>query len=415
MQVFNLADEFVDQTTEQGVLLALKSSPDLYWELLDILPDGAFVLESQAWRALSSAIEAETSASVPHDWEPIPDPRQGAERLADLYQRRLLAQAQERLAAALYDPSVPAQQLAAILEEEAVRVQSTIRELRVGQAASLPSLFAEVLASVRERAAAIRDGRTTVGIPTGLSTLDAMLGGLQAGVHLLAAEPGMGKTTLTLQLAGHVAAEGIPVLFVSFEESLDRLVLKAVCQRAGLEAKRYAEGYGDPQDVERAMIENARALGSLYLVEGSGRLTMAHVKAKALSIMSKAKTNRCLVIVDYLQRWAATRRDFSEYRHVVSTLVSELALRLESPVLAISSQNRPGQGRAQLTSLKESGDLEYSADTALFLTQAEDREALPPSRAVDLVVAKNRFGDIGRLPLVFRPAIGSMREVSPYD
>jgi replicative DNA helicase len=63
-----------------------------------------------------------------------------------------------------------------------------------------------------------------------------------------------------------------------------------------------------------------------------------------------------------------------------------------------------------LVSLKESGDLEYSADTALFLVEADKPQPEPPARAVDLVVEKNRYGPKGRIPLIFRPELGVFRE-----
>lgn len=415
MERFHLSSEFVDADSERELLAAMAGEPELYWQLLDLLPTETFVAEVEVWEGLAKVIEAEGRPTVPEGWASSKTPEATAQQLADLYQRRLLAEAQERLSKALFDRTFPAQKLAALLEEEAVRVQAAVRELKVGQAVPLPSLLAGVLESIKERVQAVKEGSPGVGLSTGLPSLDRLLGGLQAGVHLMAAEPGMGKTTLTLQMAAHMASMGEPVLFVSFEETIERLALKAVCQRGGLEMKRYSEGYGDPKVLERAMLQHGPGLQSLYLIEGSGRLTVGHLRAKALSVMSKHKVERCLVVVDYLQRWAASRRDFNDYRHVVSGLVTELrelALRLKSPVLAISSQNRPGQGRAQLTSLKESGDLEYSADTAMFLTGASDRQATAPSRSVDLCVAKNRFGDTGVVELVFRPDIGTMRELS---
>ena len=84
--------------------------------------------------------------------------------------------------------------------------------------------------------------------------------------------------------------------------------------------------------------------------------------------------------------------------------------------LALASQNRSagnygnGKGTAALDSLKESGDLEYAADVVLFLTDAPERGATPPARAVELTVAKNRHGETGKLGLIFRPDLGIMRE-----
>ncbi len=252
-----------------------------------------------------------------------------------------------------------------------------------------------------------------MGVATGIVKLDKLLGGLQPGLHLLAASPGKGKTSLGLQFAAEAAKAGEPALFVTFEEAPERLALKVVCQQARLVSKTYAEGYGDPQDVEAAMREHGPALARLHVLEGTGRLTVGQVKARALAIMARHDAGRCLVVLDYLQRWAGGRREYTEFRHVVSGLVSELrelALRLDSPVLCISSQNRPGQDGANLTSFKESGDLEYSADTAMFLVDAPERTAVSPARAVDLKIQKNRYGDTGKVALIFRADLGVMHE-----
>ena len=121
------------------------------------------------------------------------------------------------------------------------------------------------------------------------------------------------------------------------------------------------------------------------------------------------KSNKCLIMVDYLQRWAAANKEFCDFRHIVSGLVTELrelALRLECPVVVVSSQNRTGQGTSSLISLKESGDLEYAADTALFLVENKDRMAKQSWRAIDLKIEKNRYGDKGIIHLMFNPELG---------
>jgi replicative DNA helicase len=126
------------------------------------------------------------------------------------------------------------------------------------------------------------------------------------------------------------------------------------------------------------------------------------------------------VIVDYLQLWAKVAEDlrgnFSVRERVdmLGGLLRELALGLHSPVLALASQNRSagnyGNGTTALDSLKESGGLEYAADVVLFLTEAQERMATPPARAVELTVAKHRHSDTGKVGLIFRPDLGTMRE-----
>jgi replicative DNA helicase len=409
---YTLASEFTRPAREQSLLAALATSPETYWEILDCLTPEAFTTERPLFEKLVEAVEQDSPLPVVHG-EPAADPHAVAQELAGLYQKRLLADLGRAFLEALREDT-SATELITQLEEQLSRIQQAIREFRSGQVMALPDLFPEMLRDIRARHQAVKEhGKATVGLPTGITRLDNLLGGLQPGLHLLAAEPGMGKTMFALQVAAHVAQEGVPVLFVSFEESLPRLALKAVCSRVGLEAKRFTDGYEDPETLAWAMQQYGPALAKLYLIEGTARLSVAQVKAKALQVMHRSGTKRCLIIVDYLQRWAASRRDFADFRHVVSGLVSdlrELALRLDSPIVVISSQNRLGQGSAKLVSLKESGDIEYSADTALFLVEAEKRTATPPARAVDLVIEKNRYGDKGKVDLIFRPQVGLFRE-----
>jgi replicative DNA helicase len=140
--------------------------------------------------------------------------------------------------------------------------------------------------------------------------------------------------------------------------------------------------------------------------------------------MHKHEARQCLVIVDYLQLWAKAAEELRrmtlvrERVEILGNDLRELALQLQSPVLALASQNRAqgnygnGKGAAGLDSLKESGDLEYCADSVFFLTPGEEGRAIPPARAVDVTVAKNRYGERGAVHLIFRPDVATMREVT---
>lgn len=259
--------------------------------------------------------------------------------------------------------------------------------------------------------------------------MDKLLGGYQTGIHLLAAEPGAGKTTFAGQISSAMTKDNLPVIFVSFEEALWRLALKAVCAPAGLEYKNFQEGFGDIEDLQDAVKTHGTGLKSLILIEGTSKFTVEDLKIKALKLMEKTNLKKCFIVIDYLQRWAAARRDFSDFRHTVNALVGdlrELSFKIDSPILLISSQSRKGyqyvKGKAEvkadmkadMTSLKESGDLEYSADSISFLVENEKRSVIPPERAVDLVIRKNRYGDTGKIELTFKPHIGVFEEVPKY-
>lgn len=97
------------------------------------------------------------------------------------------------------------------LADGTARLQNVIREDQAGRMVSASGIIGELLADLEKRRAAVKEhGAAAVGIPTGIRRLDTLLGGLQTGLHLLAAEPGAGKTTLALQIAGRAAADGCP-------------------------------------------------------------------------------------------------------------------------------------------------------------------------------------------------------------
>ena len=309
MHTYHLQDEFTDLRAEQSLLASLAAAPARYWELLDVLTADLFTATQDAWQPLALALEAAQPPSVPADWLPAADPHATAQRLRDLHQRRLLAAAQERLAQALFDDTTPATEIATLLEEEALRVQAALRNTTTGHLPWVSALLPQVLADAEARRLQREaTGSAVLGVPTGLAQLDNLLGGLNDGLYLLAGPPGMGKTTLALQLAAAATRE-VPVVVVTFEHAPENLTLKGLCARAGVNPRDVQRGYADLTKLRAAAVAWEPVAQRLAVIEGSSQLTVAQVRAQALRAMRQHQAERCLVVVDYLQLWAKVAED----------------------------------------------------------------------------------------------------------
>ena len=410
---FDLQDEFTSPELEARLLVTILKNPTIYYEIMDWVPPIVWTYYRKDFEQLAQAIQKDTELpTLSIQADPVENPEEAAKHLVDLYQRRESARLHQLQLQKLYQQDIPAKQLLLDTEKQLTNIQSHIRELQLGQMVSVPDLFDDLLDQLQERYQLRQEQKTNVvGLPTGFSLLDKHLGGLQEGIHLLAGEPGMGKSTFALQIARTVAKK-TPVIFVSFEEPLDRLTLKCICAIGNHDIKQFNEGWSSPEALIPTMSKYRATLSHLHLIQGKKDLTVNEVMARARQLIQKHSTNQCLIIIDYLQRWAAhLRNNTNDFRHTVRELASDiresLALKLKSPVLVISSQNRERQGEAKLSSLKESGDLEYDADSALFLTKDDET----PNEVI-LSIKKNRFGENDqKFKLYFKANLGSFEEV----
>jgi replicative DNA helicase len=251
----------------------------------------------------------------------------------------------------------------------------------------------DALAMVK-RAHTFKSGFGLAGLPTHLKAVDAALGGLQPGLHILAAEPGAGKTALALQIARVVAAHGIPALYASFDESCPRLALKTLAAAEKVSFGSIANGEMSPESVKAIWDKHAEKLAPLSFLQADARLAPTELAEQMKAQQEFWGDQRGLIIIDYLQPWAAAMvsGEKIELRAAVGSMalaLRKIALQMELPLLLISAQNRTGQGTNNMTSLRESSDLEYGADTILLLTKAAD---IGSSYGRKLFIAKNRYG-----------------------
>jgi replicative DNA helicase len=247
----------------------------------------------------------------------------------------------------------------------------------------------------------------TFGVPSGFKDLDDLTGGLQrSDLLILAARPGMGKTSLALNMATHAALSGrTPVGVFSLEMSRDQLVQRLICSEAGIDSYRLRTGYieeGEWGKIAQAIGELSEA--PIYIDDTPG-ISVMELRTKARRLQAEHDVG--FIIVDYLQlmqgRFTDNRvQEVSE----ISRSLKALARELNVPVMALSQLNRsveqrPGN-RPQLSDLRESGSIEQDADIVMFIYREEvyDRES-PRKGLADLIIAKHRNGPLKDIELRF--------------
>lgn len=242
------------------------------------------------------------------------------------------------------------------------------------------------------------------GAPTGFPDLDDALAGLQdSNLIILAARPGIGKTTLALNIAQHAAVkEKIPVGFFSLEMSSEELVDRLLVAQADIDAWRLKTGKlgeADFMKLSDAMGELAEA--PLFVDDTPGMQVLEmRTKARRLQVEQGVQ----LLVVDYLQLAVGTKNYDNRVQEVseISQSLKNLARELKVPVLALSQLSRAVEARGtkepQLADLRESGAIEQDADVVMFLyrTDEEDMEN------ISLKIAKHRNGPLKTIHLRFK-------------
>jgi replicative DNA helicase len=248
------------------------------------------------------------------------------------------------------------------------------------------------------------------GLPTGFTELDRMTSGLQAtDLILLAARPSVGKTSLALNIAQHVAfREGRSVGFFSLEMSKEQIGFRVLCSEADVDAKKVRDGFASREATVRLVTAQTKISGANFYLDDGAALSVPEMRAKAQRL--KREKGLDLIIVDYLQLMAGHGRFDNRTQEVsqISRGLKLLAKELRVPILALSQLSRQPEQRKgelrrpQLADLRDSGSLEQDADVVLFLYREElyDRETDRKGIA-DVLVAKQRNGPTGDFPLVF--------------
>lgn len=254
-----------------------------------------------------------------------------------------------------------------------------------------------------------RDKNKLRGVPTGFKAMDNILAGLQkSDLIILAARPSMGKTSLALNIAHHVAVnEGIPVGVFSLEMSKEQIIDRLLASESGIDSWKLRTG--NLEDGDFPKINHAMALLSdaPFFIDDSAVTNVMEMRTKARRLQSEHDLG--MIVIDYLQLMSGrNQKDRVQEVSEISRGLKGLARELNVPVLALSQLSRSVESRSpqipQLADLRESGSIEQDADVVLFIYREDyyNPETDRPNVA-DILIKKHRNGPIGQVELNWHP------------
>jgi replicative DNA helicase len=248
------------------------------------------------------------------------------------------------------------------------------------------------------------------GLTSGFRDIDAMTTGFQPGNFIiLAARPGMGKTSFALNMAVAAAERNEPIAFFSLEMSNNELVQRLICAEARLSMHDMRRGNIKAHQWE----DIARAMGRLnelpIYLDDTGGLSVTEVRSRCRRL--KSTTGLGAVFLDYLQllrpgvlsKNANRNEELSEICRTLKVTAKDLGV----PIIALAQLNRGVESRndkrPMLSDLRDSGSLEQEADMVSFLFREGyyNKEA-PEADVTEFIIAKHRNGPTGMVRLRFK-------------
>jgi len=264
-----------------------------------------------------------------------------------------------------------------------------------------------------------------IGIPTGFADLDKLLGGLQrSDLIIVAARPGVGKTSLVLAIANNAAQKYKQhVALFSLEMSSEQVVQRLISAETGIDSQRLRLGHINEDEWDRF----AKAVGVLseaqIFIDDTPALSAMELRTKARRVWTEHQLD--LIVVDYLQLMRSDVRVENRVQEIsyISRSLKALARELKVPVVAVSQLSRAVEQRHDkrpiLSDLRESGSIEQDADVVIFIHRPDmvgggGTEEAVSSNLADIIVAKHRNGPTGTIQLFFKRELAKFADAQVY-
>jgi replicative DNA helicase len=267
------------------------------------------------------------------------------------------------------------------------------------------------------------DDAVSPGLPTGYADLDEAIGGLRApDLVVIAGRPGQGKSLIGLCIADNVGTRlGLPVLFASLEMTEEQLTQRRVAAVAKVPLTNIVRHQATDGDWERIRRARDRLTATALHVDDTPSASVAHIRGR-LHAMARAGNPARLLVIDYLGFMAAPKAESRQ--QAVADLARQcknaLAREFGIPVILLCQLNRLVETRADklpaLADLRESGEIEQSADIVILLHREDAYEPESPRAGeIDLLIRKNRQGPLCTMTLCFQGWYGRIVSMAPED
>ena len=289
--------------------------------------------------------------------------------------------------------------------------EQRIYAIRQGRSAQGLAHISSVILNVYERLNELAASDSAVpGLSTGLPDVDMAISGLnKSDLILLAARPGMGKTSFALNMLLHAGKfSGKTVVFFSLEMSREQLAMRLISGESFVDNKKLVTGKLGEEDWTKIAAASAALNQTQILIDDNPSLSVADMNAKCRRL-----ENLGLVVIDYLQLMtSAGKGGGGESRQQVvsdmSRMLKIMAKELNVPVICLSQLSRANEKRddkrPMLSDLRESGAIEQDADIVLFLYRDDYyHEDTEKHNIAECIVAKNRHGETGKVELRWMP------------
>lgn len=329
---------------------------------------------------------------------------------------RRLIQAGGKIAALGFDETDDVEQTLDAAEAELFAVSQRRGMQGFVSLAQVVDQYYEYLNEVQER------GAEMTGIGTGFIDFDRLTGGLhKSDLLILAARPGVGKSSLAMTIAFNIAMQQqAPVGVFALEMGRDQLLQRLLATHTGIDSQKLRTGRITPQELQALMDSMGRLSAAPIYIDDTPGLTVNELRSKARRL--QAEHGLDVLIIDYLQLMSGSgKRGENRVQEVseISRSLKALARELNIPVIALSQLSRAVEGRTNhvpvLADLRESGSIEQDADMVMFIYREEMYDKDTDKKGIaEIHIAKHRNGPLGVVSLFFDSRTTRFRDLAPY-